>query len=177
MKTFTNDITQEVDVIEFELKSGLIDNKTAFERVANLCETYSKDYGEFVQRKIDEVEAKGRDRESLPIFVKDTQSLSRLANILLSEELSDRSANKVAATEYPFLSDAQLRRRTYGLHERKSLGGFKEVGLSRFFALGSDKKDYRYPHRTFLPIKTQIDNAMKGGVSGDVRSFYLGDEE
>ena len=177
MRTFTNDISQEVDVIESELKSGIIDSKTAFERVENLCETYSDDYGEFVQSKIDELEAKGLDRESLPIFNKDTKSLSRLANILLNEELSDRSANKVSATEYPFLSDSQLKRRTYGLHERKSLGGFKEVGLSRFFALGSDKKDYRYPYRTFLPIKTQIDNAMKGGVSGDVRTFYLGDEE
>lgn len=141
--------------------------------VTEVCDDYAISLAEYYDSKLAEASAKGKSRESVAIPVKDTPTLYRLANLLLDEEMSDKSPNKVRRTEYPFLTDNQLRRRIYGMHERNGSNGFKEIPPTASLTIGTDLTDYRFPKRSFLSIKTQTEIAMKGGESGEVRSYYL----
>lgn len=143
--------------------------------VTIICDKYALDMGMYYDGMLDVAEAEGRSRASVPLPAKDKSTLYQMANLLLYTELSDKSSNKSQKYEYPILSDNQLRRRIYGMHERDGSDGFKEVTHKAAFTIGTDLIDYRYPFRTYLSVKTQTDIAMKGGKSSDVISYNIND--
>jgi hypothetical protein len=76
-----------------------------------------------------------------------SETLERLTDAILHEELTDNNEHKVAHTEYPFLSDTQIARRQEGKHRRKTDNPKFEVPLMVAENIGQDGKDYRYPTR------------------------------
>src|SRR5699024_9080083 len=84
-------------------------------------------------------------------YVPDNQSLYRMTNVILSDELTDKRSNKGDAFEYPFLSRNQLLRRKVGVHQGRNVDGSinREVPLRHAANLGADGQDYSLPIRTY----------------------------
>jgi hypothetical protein len=72
--------------------------------------------------------------------------LERLGSLILREELTDMSRNKMSANDNPIMSDDQYARRTEGRHQRKS-NNAKEIGFNSTLTIAVDGKDYRLPIR------------------------------
>lgn len=81
----------------------------------------------------------------------DANSVGRLANILMHEELTNSNPDKMTSEEYPIMSDYQLARRQHGKHRKKAkandLPTRMEVPLSWAENYGHDGKNYSYPTR------------------------------
>lgn len=95
-----------------------------------------------VERLTDEyVESTGRTPSE--------ELLTRMANVILHEELTDKRADKMTLEEYPIMSDSQYERRTTGGQRptRKDGNVIREVPLSHAMNRGMDGKDYARPSR------------------------------
>ena len=94
IETYTEQVAEKVNSLS---KLTLSELPTAEERVA-LADSIIEEYWQVTGRK------------------PSPGILSRLANYIISEDLKDKAIDKVTNTEYPFLSEYQLKRR-----ERKQL--------------------------------------------------------
>lgn len=120
------------------------------ERMA-LIERISDDYvsahADVNQRAIDAWEERGGKGERPVSLTLNTALLDRLSNALLDEELTDPTGWKSRHTEYPFLSELQMARRTDGNHQRKYEGDSGEAKLSAAQNYGIDGRSYNVPLR------------------------------
>ena len=71
--------------------------------------------------------------------------LERLGSLILYEELTDPTRNKMSAQDSPIMSDSQYARRREGRHQRKNSG--REAGLNAAITFGVDGKNHRIPTR------------------------------
>lgn len=77
----------------------------------------------------------------------DAKLLEQAANLVLHEELTDKSQYKVREMEYPFLSDMQMARRTDGAHERNTGVQKGEAPYSNTSTIATDGRNYASPGR------------------------------
>lgn len=78
----------------------------------------------------------------------DSHTLTRMANLILYEELSDPRKNKMSITEYPILSTSQYERRTEGKRKRQA-GAYREVPVEHATNVATDGRNYTLPIRSF----------------------------
>lgn len=80
----------------------------------------------------------------------DPSALSRLADVILLEELSSKKSNKMSEPEYPIMSDRQKESRSIGKRRRSKDGtNYREVPLTHASNVASDGKNYTLPIRSF----------------------------
>lgn len=82
----------------------------------------------------------------------DPSALSRLADVILHEELTDRNPDKMTKNEYPFMSSRQecLRREGRRREKSKRTGTVtREVPLAHASNVASNGKNYTLPIRSF----------------------------
>lgn len=81
----------------------------------------------------------------------DGRMLYRLSNIVLIDQLSDKTGNK-ANNEYAFLSESQYYRRTRGIYARRNSEGtrYLEVPLSHASRHDINGLNYSLPVRSFI---------------------------
>lgn len=132
-----------------------------------LCTDFSGDFKTTMKGLVDKVENLSRqtDREERMAIVDDlldvyiTQTgerpdgaiLNRLANVVLREDLTDKSSAKTSNREYPFLNEKQLGRRKDGIQRRRNAQGvkYREVPLEQAQNVATDGYDYTLPIRSF----------------------------
>lgn len=107
------------------------------------------------------------------VEVPDRAQLERLTDYVLREELTDSTAWKTHHTEYPFLSEMQLARRTDGVHQRKYESGVGETKFSASRNIGTDGRNYNIPRRR---ERTKLENAFMDeetkSRNADIRKRY-----
>lgn len=90
------------------------------------------------------------------------RQLERLTDEILREELTDTHPDKMTREEYPIMSDNQYRRKTLGMHVRRTDESgntralSREVPLSLAGSIGTDGKNYAYPSKRVLDVDETI---------------------
>jgi len=112
-----------------------------------IADEYVKAHADVNQRTIDAWEERGGNGERPVSLTLNTALLDRLSNAVLDEELTDPTGWKSRHTEYPFLSELQMARRTDGNHQRKYEGDSGEAKLSAAQNYGTDGRSYNVPLR------------------------------
>ena len=124
-------------------------NKTEFsEKVTELIDRTKAGDSELLdrQRRIAVIDELIESYVTINGKIPEAYELERLGSLILHEELSDPSKNKMSVNENPIMSEDQYARRTEGRHQRKT-NNTKEIGFNSTTTIAVDGKDYRLPKR------------------------------
>lgn len=125
----------------------LVDRTQRMELIRLVMDEYVLAHAEITQAALDKWYDSGKKGERLATAPLNHALIDRLTDAVLDEELSDNTAWKSRHSEYPFLSEAQLSRRTDGVNQRKYEAGVGEVPLVAAVTYGTDGRNYASPKR------------------------------
>lgn len=129
-------------------------NKLLYEKIDNLDENLSEEERRQKTEKLTNwyYEETGK----LP----PEDALELMGDYLLADELKDKRAHKSRHYKYPVLSDQQLKRRKYGVHEGREYSGrnnTREISLSATETIDLSGNDCSRPVRRDLSIEEMVD--------------------
>ena len=143
-ETYTDALRKEIETIRQETRAGRLDRPQRLIRIEAAANAYSLAHNAQFAAERAEAIANGRELKYRPY---DAKLLEQLANLVLYEELTDKSQYKTRDAGYPFLSDLQLARRQTGANERNTGVQKGESPYAAAATIAVDGRNYRTPIR------------------------------
>lgn len=152
--TYITELERSIKGIRKRTRAGALPLEQRAIEILAAVDQYALAHADANAVKRAEAVANNRD---FPFNPTDSALLTRLADLILHEDLTDSTAWKSRQSEYPFLSEFQLARRRDGVHQRKNEGGTGEatMGFAEEY-IASDGRNYSVPARRQRSIKEGI---------------------
>lgn len=152
--TYIDELKAETSRIKALTVRGELPLPERLEALTTAVDNYALKHAELNDIKRAKAEERGVEAAFNP---PSAALLERCADLVMHEDLTDKTAWKSRQSEYPVLSELQLARRRDGVHQRKNEGGSGEVGFDQAETVASNGRDYRVPTRR---KRSYTDNAF-----------------
>ena len=153
MTNYVDNLRNEIEAIRKETRVGLLPRNKRLIRIQKASDRYALAHATQHERERQLAEENGTER---PLRQYDAKLLEQLANLVLHEDLTDKTQNKVREMEYPFLSDMQMARRTDGAHERSTGVQKGEAPFTNAETIATNGRNYAIPKRRKRSIHEDI---------------------
>lgn len=144
MTTYIDNARQAIEEVFKQTKHHELPRQERIELLRKITEEYALMHSIFYEL---ERQLAINDSREVPYRPLDDRLLEKAANLVLYEELTDKSQNKVREMEYPFLSDMQMARRTEGAHERNTGVQKGEAPFTNAETIATNGRNYAVPKR------------------------------